>query len=100
MSERGSFVTQYIDCDECFNATKKILLKTDKFLCSSVIPGWSNEPELPIIAGKIGGLYSGEELHTFEFEIIPDLAAKICHPLRIAVLAENGERIFTVLPTS
>ncbi len=101
MSERGSFVTQYINCDKCFCAAKGILLHQEKYLCSVAIPHWNaaNEgPELPIIAGKVGGLYRGEELDTFEDDLVLQLESVLCHPMRIAVLAECGERIFTASP--
>lgn len=100
MSERGSFVTQYIYCDECLEAAKKILLHSHKYLNSTLIPHWSkSEGEyMPIIAGKIGGLYAGEELDDFENKIAPDLSVTICHPMRVAVIAEQGEKIFTINP--
>lgn len=104
MSERGSFVTQYFYCKVCFEVCKKILLGKEKYLCSLIIPGWggksniTNGTNLPIIAGKIGGLYQGEEIVTFETELIPEIKKKICHPVRIAVLADEGEKIFTVEP--
>ena len=102
MSERGSFVTEYIYCDKCFQAVKKILKGNGKFLCTVVIPAWKHcdAKELPIIAGKIGGLYQGEELVEFEFTLIPLIEDVICHPVRIAVLAECGEEIFTVNPST
>ena len=100
MSERGSFVTEYVYCDECFEAAKKVLLGKHKYLCSQVIETY--DPlllkNLNIIAGKIGGSYPSEEIDTFEFEFIPELEKTICHPLRIAVLAEVGEKIFFVEP--
>ena len=101
MSERGSFVTQYVYCDKCFEAAKSVLLFREKYLCGVVVPHWNPEREgleLPIIAGKVGGLHVGEELHTFEHELVPALGAVLCHPMRIAVLAEGGERVFTVTP--
>ncbi len=100
MSERGSFVTGYIYCVRCFDIAKKILLGKEKYLCSTTIPHWDTTvPELPIIAGKIGGLYQGEELSTFEFDIIPRLAAELCHKLKIAVLSDSGGgKIFTCFP--
>ncbi len=92
MSERGSFVTQYIYCPDCFEAAKKILLGDGKYLDSTVIK------DKPIIAGKIGGLYGGDEFTTF-IGIIPDLEKTICHNLRIAVLSDSdGERIFILNP--
>lgn len=100
MSERGSFVTEYIYCDKCFAACKAVLLGREKYLCSTVVPAWSeHETELPIIAGKIGGLYGGEELHTFEFWLIPELGKVICHPVRLAVIAEQGQAFFTARPS-
>jgi len=103
MSERGSFVTEYIYCPKCFEAAKGVLLARDKYLCSIAIPHWDefsrNEgPELPIIAGKIGGLGEGEELITFEFDINEKLSEVLCHPMRIAVLADSDERFFIVVP--
>jgi hypothetical protein len=68
-------------------------------MCSAVIQSW--EPggaELPIIAGKSGGLYPCEEIDIFE-QIAEDLEKAICHPMRIAVLAEQGERIFNIMPS-
>ena len=103
MSERGSFVTDYMYCDQCFEAAKGVLLSRHKYLCSVVIPHWdtgADKPrEFPIIAGKVGGLYRGEELDTFEQELVPKLESVLCHSLRIAVLAESGKKIFTVTPT-
>lgn len=98
MSERGSFVTEYIYCIKCAEATAGLLLKKNKYLCSTFIPSWINGERLPILAGKIGGLYAGEEINAFESEYIPQLERYLCHELRIAVLAESGERIFIVRP--
>ena len=101
MSERGSFVTEYIYCNECFEAAKSILLSRKKYLCSVVVPHWNPDhegPGMPIIAGKVAGLFRGEELQIFEYEFNEKLAKVLCHPMRIAVLAEGGERIFTVTP--
>lgn len=93
MSERGSFCTEYIYCQECFNALQVVLASSrDKFLCASAIPAWSDSvrPLLPIIAGKIGGLYSGEELHEFDIQLRESIESALCHPLRIAVLSDSG----------
>lgn len=101
MSERGSFVTEYLYCEQCFKAAKKVLSGSDKYFTGIAIPSWNQDSdvqELPIIAGKIGGLYPGEELDTFKAKLVPALAEVICHPLRIAVIAEQGEKIFTINP--
>ncbi len=98
MSERGSFITEYVYCDKCFRVVKKYLLMNNKYLCSTIIPSWEEGKVLPIVAGKIGGSYSGEELNVFVYRIQPCLEKEICHKLRIVVLAENGQEIFTILP--
>lgn len=99
MSEQGSFITEYIHCPQCFESVKPILLARRKHLCSEVILSWTEEgEELPIIAGKIGGMYPQEEIHDFENGIILELEKVICHPMRIAVLAEEGESILLALP--
>jgi hypothetical protein len=88
MSQRGSFVTEYIYCDKCFQAAKGVLLARDQGLCSTVIPAWApGDTELPIIAGKLGHAWS--EAFVMEHEIGPELAKVICHPVRIAVLEET-----------
>ena len=73
MSERGSFCTEYIYDSDCFNACKQVLISNDKYLKSVVIPSWQGNGYLPIIAGKIGGTYSGEEIHDMEFVYIPKI---------------------------
>lgn len=99
MSDRGSFITEYIYCDDCFRAAKSVLIGNGKHLHSTTIPHWAFDgKENPIIAGRIGGLFAGEELQTMECELIPKLERLICHKIRIAVLAEEGERIFTAIP--
>ena len=100
MSDRGSFVTEYIYCRKCFEAAKTILIGQEKYLTSTTIPHWSpDQEELPIIAGKIGGQYSGEEIDTFKYQFIPQLEDVICCRLRIAVLAEEGEEILFAVPS-
>ena len=90
MSERGSFVTEYIYCDKCFEACKEVLKGEDKWLNVQQIK------ELPIIAGKIGGMYPNEEIYDIENEYIPKIQEKMCenHKIRISVLAEQGSAIY------
>ena len=90
MSERGSFVTEFIYCPDCLAVCLDVLIGNDKGLQSVQIPSWIEGQMLPIIAGKIGGLGSGDELFTMQYEIGPILEHRICHSLRVAVLADNG----------
>ena len=105
MSERGSFVTEYIYCPKCADAVERVLQGEHKYLCTTRLPGWMRtgvlrrRVALPIVAGKIGGLYSGEELVSFEQEYMPVLSGAICHPVRVAVISDTGgARLFTVAP--
>lgn len=107
MSQRGSFVTEYLYCAKCFEAVKHVLLEHDKSLCSVVVPHWNTSKEgaeLPIIAGKIGHSFSAA--HAMEFDLAPELARVICHPVRIAVLddvgpnADQSAHTIVVLPQS
>ena len=88
MSDRGSFVTQFIYCPKCAEAALKVLSECET---ATVHDG-------AIIAGHISGLYSGEEIDLMEFDILWKMEKVICHPVRVAVLAEKGERIFNVEP--
>jgi hypothetical protein len=95
MSERGSFVTQYTYCKKCFAVLCNVLVSNDKYLKGVVIPSWQGGGDLPIVAGKIGGLGFNEEFMTMD-ELRDELDVRLCHPVRVAVLADSGEsRIFT-----
>ena len=100
MSERGSFVTEYCHCRKCLEVLKDVLIGNEKYLCSQQIKSWvEKHSDMPIIAGKIGGLYSGEEIDTFEYEFIPKIRERICHKVTIAVISEmGGSKIFEIEP--
>jgi hypothetical protein len=83
MSERGSFCTEYIYCKDCFEACKEVLLDNTKWLNSLQIH------ELPIIAGKIGGMYSGEEFYDMENEYIPEIQALMKDDCKIRICVHS-----------
>jgi hypothetical protein len=99
MSERGSFVTEYIYCDKCLEEAKKVLLDRHKYLCSEQVSAQDGSL-FPVIAGKVGGSWSGCEVFEFENDWVPMLEKKLCCPMRIAVLGESGEQIFNVVPSN
>jgi len=96
MSERGSFVTEYIYCKECFEAAEKVLLGKEKYLHSCVIPAGNGF--MPIIAGKIGGLGPGDEFINFDRYLLLPLSEHICHEMRITILADSGQATLLILP--
>jgi hypothetical protein len=99
MSERGSFVSEYVYCQRCFAVVRDILVDHEKYLKGVVIPSWANDGDLPIVAGKIGGLGTNDEFVMMELELGPQFDDRLCHRVRVAVLADSGEsRIFTFGP--
>lgn len=96
MSYRGSFVTEYIDCQRCYEAAIRA------FESEVDYQGWllPQGPTRPIIAGFVKGQYPGEVFLQFEFVVQPLLEEAICHPLRVAMLDGdgNGYRVFTAIP--
>lgn len=99
MSERGSFTTEYIYCRTCFEACKDVLCQNGKYLKGVVIPTWcEGGGELPIISGKIGGMWSGQEFNDMGNEYIPLIQEKMCNDctIRIVVLGDsNGTAIYS-----
>lgn len=98
MSERGVWITEHIYCKECVDRFMKFLNDT---ACMPRAKGgkyWSYVRPSPwSFAGCISGLYAGEEIHYWD-SMADDLQKLLCHPMRIAVLAENGEKIYHVSP--
>lgn len=89
MSERGSFITENIVCAQCL-ATVETVLTSEAVGQLGV-----RATRLPL-ARAVGGLvragggYPTEEIDIFAFYVAPVLAARLCHPLRIAILTEVG----------
>lgn len=87
MSERASFVTEYVYCQKCFHSLKWSLVGHEKYFCSIPIPSWEiNGIELPIIAGKVGGLGPGDAFITL-LSILEEI--ETCHEVRIAFLGDT-----------
>jgi len=90
MSDRGSFVTEVIWCPRCLLAATIVLEPVTEHV--------TTHKKYSFISGLLRGVYSGEEIDVFAGEFIPKLEKVLCHKLRVAVLAEEGEKIFTVKP--
>jgi hypothetical protein len=100
MSERGSFCTQYIYCGKCLEVAKNVFMGENADLLSQQLN--YNGNDLPIIAGMIRGLYSGQELIDFESLYVRELEHTLCCNMVVTVMPENEEcaRIFNVEPWS
>jgi len=99
MSERGSFVTEYIYCKDCVEAVRQVFSSLEQgkwFYSVQVIQGLYPQP---IFAGRIGESWMGGETVAFETEILPELNMVVCHEVRIVVIPESGEpRTFVAMP--
>lgn len=97
MSQRGSFISEYVYCSKCFEKLKKVLLDNEKYCTSLVIPSsFPNDEDLNIIAGKVGSTWSGGEV----FEIEERLAAiepGLCHAMTIVVIPEDESPVTIVV---
>ena len=93
MSQRASFVTEYLYCEKCADAVEAVLCsERHKHLCAQRLRGWSEVvATLPIIAGKVGGLYMGEEYHIFDFNLRDEIQAAVCHPVTVVILGDSCE---------
>ena len=97
MSERGSFVTEFIYCPECFEACKRAFF-AQGMECAVEVPCGEHNT-YPIIAGKAAGMGPGDEFINFETEILPKIQAGMCPDckVRVVILADNGASfIYTI----
>lgn len=88
MSERGSFVTEYIGCPECYKVMKVALVDGSewKWLEALEIPGQ------PIIAGKVGETRQLMEPYTLPEKLDP-VCALLCHHVQSVVICDGGELV-------
>lgn len=86
MSERGTVITQYVYCARCLGVAREVL---DAELDATADLGAA-------IAGRISSSFSGGEILCFETEIAPRLQERLCHSLRVAVMADNGFAYFLI----
>lgn len=96
MSERGSFVTQYMYCDTCFIRMKEVLCKSEKYLYGRVVETSNRKTEMPIIAGKIGGIYGGQELCDFQYKTFNKKNAP-CHSVVVAVIPDDSTDVMSAM---
>lgn len=96
MSERSSFVTEFIYCNRCLEKLKTALVKQEKYLAGVQIPiAGMDGCFTRIIAGKIGSLGPMEEVMTLMDAFNKDNAP--CHPIRICVLHDDGNSVVYVI---
>jgi hypothetical protein len=96
MSDRGSFVTEWISCDRCLAAAKRALFAPhDNLRCVQMVRAAERDMDLPIIVGMVKSGGGGMGLIAMDV-LTSCLHPDLCHPLRIAVLDENGQNIIAV----
>jgi len=82
MSDRGSFVTQFVYCPTCFEVAKKHLLLDERAIFGYALPATS------IIAGFVKDPLSGWEAEIVR-EVAEGMEAELCHDMRICVITEQ-----------
>lgn len=100
MSERGSFITQYVYCGKCWRALLAALPSPTKWLAARPIVGYNNNEEIEILAGKIGGTSTEDILYELE-AYLAGIASKLCCPLEVVAVTDDSRYIvYTVKPVS
>lgn len=92
MSDRGSFVSEYVYCDKCF-----------KSICDYFNNEYSEPiitvPGRNIIAGGLRDLGGNWAAIEFEHQIIEELSKIVCHSVKFALLPEDREVLtLTAIP--
>lgn len=106
MSDRGSFCTEFVYCNGCFSALKRILRErvggdhNQYNIHSIILKGRIRNTffrrfiprryDVPIIAGFVKSFACGDEILWFDNELREEIEAEICHPVSIAILCESN----------
>ena len=90
MSERGSFVTQYMYCKECRKRMKKVLCIGHKYLNGKILC------DDTMIAGKLGSCGPYGDVIMFQFQLFNKENAP-CHPVRVALIPDSEKPIILVV---
>jgi len=100
VSDRGSFITDYIYCDDCMRVVEDVFFRlADESWHVQRLIGDGGE-RLPILTGKLRGLGDGDDLCDLEHKIAREMAKRVCHGVRIAALPDGREpRIIIVGPS-
>src|SRR6186713_2299273 len=96
MSERGSFVSEYIYCKKCFSAVFDVL-KNDK---SGHIDSPMRVGSFPIVAGKLSGMAHADALYNFNDFVLPKISDAICHDVKIALFPEGHSGVILTIKPS
>ena len=86
MSERGTYITEYIYSPTCLQVIKAHLEKTMQD--PPVLLRFTEGP-FGALAGLVSGLYVGEEIDVIEYEVVKPLENMLCHPIRATVIADG-----------
>lgn len=96
MSDRSSFITEFIHCDRCLEAAKRVLMAPNEVLrCAQQLMDVERGTLLPVIVGMTKTTLRGGALIEMD-RLTLELHPLLCHPLRIAVLDEWGQQILIV----
>lgn len=92
MSDRGTFITDCIYCEKCLNAVREEIER------NNLVTVYMDQKNDTHVSGTIKEGCPGFEIAYFREYIIPEIEKRICHTIRIAVLAESGQKMFMAVP--
>ncbi|MCW1908605.1 MAG: hypothetical protein KIH63_004660 [Candidatus Saccharibacteria bacterium] len=100
MSERGSFITEYMYCHDCRKKVGELLTDAREsgwFLAQPLAT--MQDDTCSIWGGMMYDTYSGGEIHHWE-AWRNKIEGAICHPLHVAVMSEDddGKQIMIFKP--
>lgn len=86
LSDRGSFVTSHVKCENCRARLRSALVRSDKDFHGMELPS----PAGGVFAGRVGRDCPLSELVIFEFELFSNKRMLPCHDVGVAVICKNG----------
>ena len=89
MSERGSFVSEYIYNEGDYKIIREALNKNSKYLCISPPTYWGDkENEMPIVSGKVGEIACGMEWISIASALV---GIETKYDIKIVIMEDIGD---------
>jgi hypothetical protein len=82
MSERATYITNYIFCRKCLTELESVLPLNQR---------WKDSHDFGYISGILKAYYPGEEYQLFEETYLDELILRnLCHEIQIALIPEDS----------
>ena len=84
MSEHGTFITEDLTCQKCYDGFANAIED-----CSDILKRWIGRNTGVAICGFVTTSAINCESHVLEFELRDRIEAAICHPVSLVVLPQQ-----------